>query len=94
MTMTIITQTEEIVNYSNLLKIYMAEGTYGDADVFAIVALPIMQNIIAAADDDNVIQLGIYDSEDKCRTVYEQLKKWLTSGVQPVFDVPVTVQEE
>lgn len=94
MTLTIFTQTEEIVNYSNLQKIYMAEGTYDGADVFAIVALPIMQNVNADADDDSIIQLGVYDSEDKCRIVYEQLKKWLISGVQPVFDVPVMVQEE
>lgn len=94
MTMTIITQTEEIVNYNSLLKIYIAEGTYGDNDVYAIVGLPATEIDSFENEADALIQLGIYDSEDKCHSVFEQLKKWLASGVQPVFSVPVTVPEE
>jgi hypothetical protein len=41
-----------------------------------------------------MIQLGIYDSEDKCRKVYDELIKWLKNGVQPFFEVPVSVSEE
>lgn len=94
MTMTIITQTEEIVNYNNLLKITIAEGTYGDNEVYAIVGLPAIDADKVENEEDVLIQIGIYDTEDKCHKVFEQLKKWLASGVQPVFNVPVTVPEE
>lgn len=89
MTMTIITQTEEIVNYGNLLQIFIAEGTYDGAEAFALVAQP-----ITTVTDDELIQLGVYDSEDKCRKVHHDLIKWLKTNVQSVFEVPATVQEE
>lgn len=90
MTMTIITQTEEIVNYGNLLQIFIAEGTYDGAEAFALVAQP----ITTVTESDELIQLGVYDSEDKCRKVHHDLIKWLKTNVQSVFEVPATVQEE
>lgn len=90
MTMTIITQTGEIVNYGNVLQIYIAEGTYDGAEAFALVAQP----NTPITESDELIQLGVYDSEDKCQKVHRDMIKWLKTNVQSVFEVPATVQEE
>lgn len=95
MTMTIITQTEEIVNYGNVLQIFIVEGTYDGVEAFALVAEPIyIENKNDKSMDDKLIQLCVYDSEDKCRKVERDLIKWLKGNVQSVFEIPATVQEE
>lgn len=89
----IITQSEEIINYDNILKILIMEGTYGDVTAYAIIAVP--KGVSVDEDNpDKLVQIAVYDSAEKCQIVFNDLIKWLKNGVQPVFDVPVTVQEE
>ena len=92
MKITIITQTEEVVNYDNILKISMIEAMYGDVNVYAVVAVP---NGTAVNEDDpeKLVQLGIYTSENKCREVYGELLHQFRRGVDTVFDMPTDAEE-
>lgn len=89
----IITQSEEIINYDNILKILIMEGTYGDVTAYAIIAVPTGVSV-DEENSDKLVQLAVYDSEEKCKNVFNDLIKWLKNGVQPVFEIPVTFQEE
>jgi hypothetical protein len=84
MTKSIITQTDDVVNYENIVRIYMTSGTYDDIEVYALVA---QANGFSAADDNELIQLGIFEEQEQCAAVYDKLKKWLKDGVNSLFEV-------
>lgn len=88
----IITQTEEIINFDNLLKITIAEASIDDKDLYALIAYPI--GVKPTEDDsDQLIQLGLYDDENKILKVYDDLIKFLGNGVASVFRIPIDVGE-
>lgn len=92
MKMTIFTQTEEIVNFDNLTKITMLEGTFGDVPVYAILAYPI--GVPADEEDpDKLIQLGVFTDENNCHDAYQKLMQLLKRGVDTVFEVPLDTDE-
>lgn len=92
---TIITQTEEIVNYDNILKIFMAEGSYGgEDDYYALVAQPTGTVLVTEEDYENLIQLGIYRSYEKCYQIYESFVKLLKRGMDAVFEIPLDNDED
>lgn len=87
---TIITQTEEIINYDNIFKITSAEAEVEGSMLYVLLAYPI--GVSATEDDtDKLIQLGVWDEETKLIRVYDDLIKFLTKGVESVFRVPIEV---
>lgn len=87
---TIITQTEEIINYDNIFKITSAEAEVAGSMLYVILAYPV--GVSATEDDtDKLIQLGVFDDEAKLTSVYDDLIKFLTKGVESAFRIPVEV---
>lgn len=92
MKVTLITQTEEIINYDNLLKITTAEAELDGKPLYVIIAYPLGVKV-TEEDTDHLIQLGVYDEETKAVKVYEELVKFLKNGVASVFAFPVDIAE-
>lgn len=89
---TIITQTEEIINFDNVVKITTAEASIDDTVLYVLLAYPVGVKV-TEDDSDQLIQLGVYDDENKAVKVYEELIKFLEKGVSSVFRIPVDVSE-
>lgn len=85
MTMTIATQTEELVNYQNVLAITQAEGTVDDDNGGIRNAYAVIATLVNGED----MQLGVYDTDVDCGNAYENLKKWLKAGVNSMFEMPI-----
>lgn len=83
MTKVINTQTEDLVNFENIIKISMIPGTYDNVEVYAIVAQPVGMR----ESEDEIIQLGIYEDAEKCGKIMDNLKKWLRDNLSTVFDM-------
>lgn len=92
----IFTQTEDIVNWDNILRVMIAEGTYGDTSAYALLAQPLGTVVNDEGDvvEGELIQLGMFINEEKCREVYSLLKKHLSRGVDNIFEVPADTSEE
>lgn len=97
--MTIVTQTEEVINYNAVAKISLISGTVTDENtgaettVYVIIASDVLPDV---SDDDfeNVsIQLGVFDSEDECRLAFNQLLESIGKN-EPIFYVPQSVEIE
>lgn len=97
--MTIVTQTEEVINYNAVAKISLISGTVTDKNteaettVYVIVATDVLPDV---SDDDfeNVsVQLGVFDSEDECRLAFNQLLESIGKN-EPIFYVPQSVEIE
>lgn len=74
--MTIITQDNELINYSAAIKkiaVYAAEMTTLDkneTEVYTILAFDINSDINDDADvTDGAVQLGVYNTEEECSQV-------------------------
>ena len=97
--MTIVTQTEEVINYNAVAKISLISGTVTDENtgvettVYVIVASDVLPDV---SDDDfeNVsVQLGVFDSENECRLAFNQLLESIGKN-EPIFYVPQSVEIE
>ncbi len=91
--MTIITQTEDLINYDAIKKICLVVGTIDDeqdnsqTQVYAVLAFDINSDIADEEDGDNSIQLGIYRSEIECRNVINEFISCLQAK-ESVFIMP------
>lgn len=70
--MTIITQESELVNYNTLTRISAYEGEIDNTACFAIIAFP-MDSKVEDDITDGVIHLGIYNSEEECAKIINNL---------------------
>ena len=89
---TIITQTEEIINYDNIMKITMAEADVNGHELYVLVAYPVGVNV-NEDDTDQLLQLGVFDDENKAVRVYDELIKFLENGVNTAFRIPIDIAE-
>lgn len=91
--MTIVTQTEDLVNYDTVKKISLASGTVKDKatgediTVYVILAFDVLSEIDANEYEDAAIQLGAYHSESKCRDVFDQLIGCISTNAN-LFIIP------
>lgn len=87
----IYTQTDELVNLDNIVRITPveaeAENTESGEDVTAYA-------LVAVTVNDEEIQLGIYETEQQLFTVVDEIKKWISNTVSPLYNVPVTVSPD
>lgn len=83
---TILTQESELVNYNSLTRISTFSGVVEDTECFAIIAFP-MDSKIEDDITDGVIHLGIYNSEEECADVINNLIKAIENG-QKTFIMP------
>ena len=84
--MVIITQIQEIINFSQLKRISPYVGQVDDLDVFAIIGFDKLSND-DDLDSDGAVQLGIYDTENECSDVYDKLTAAIRAG-NKVFVMP------
>ena len=94
MTMTIMTQTEELINYAHIARITLLVGDYDGEQAYALYAIPPGVKDSQADLEDKAVQLCISRSENAVRDVLDKLKKWLANGNQPLFDISSMVLEE
>lgn len=95
MTMTIITQTEEIINFGNILKLTHMVGEYDGEQAYAIYAFPVSEAEVSEADlEERAIQLCISHSETAIKEVFDKIKKWLQNGTQPLLDISSMILED
>ena len=86
MNLSIYTQTDEIVNFSNITSLSLVAGEYENEHSLT----PIEAFGVVAIDVNGVdTQLGIYDTEEQVLAVMNSIKQWLMRGIEPLFVMPV-----
>lgn len=91
--MTIVTQTDELVNYDFVKKITLVSGTVEDEatgdslTVYVMLAFDVLSEVSEDEYEKCSIQLGAFNSENECRNAFEQLIGSI-SAKDNVFVVP------
>ena len=89
MTLSIITQNGEIVNYNNVISIVPTDVEVEDMETGkTISAFGLLANAVSQSE----VQLGFFETEDELDKVYEKLEKWLTDCNYPIFRIPDAIE--
>lgn len=92
----IYTQTQEIIFCDKIIKILPISGMVENTPCYAIYAITV--EVMGKTFDDEDIseigeQLGVYDSEERAFEVLSEIKKFISSGIQGLFEMPVDIKE-
>lgn len=85
--MTIITQENDIVNYNGLSHISTYTGAVENTECFAVLAFSTNSKIEDEI-TDGAIQLGLYNSDDECKKVLNDLVNAILTE-QKIFRMPI-----
>ena len=94
----ILTQSGEIVNFTQMQQIYASVAEIPDdndetriTQVYPVLAVPVG---IRTDEDDEKIILGIYDTEEACDRAFQKLYHSLQNGVTNVFEMPPSEEDD
>lgn len=85
--MTIVTQTNDLINYQSISKISIVTGTVAgeyaeiqskegskeEIPVFVVFAFDVIGSLVEDEYEDNGVSLGVYNSYDECQHALNQL---------------------
>lgn len=84
MQLTIISQTGELVNYSNITSIYPTDIEVEDTETSKTTPL---SGIVAHTVSGEKLQLAIFETEEEFEKTWKELEKWLENGNYPIFRI-------